>query len=208
MEVRLRESKDPRDLVPQYRRWGPGSASTRGPRRSPGTLSGVGRTSSRDFPAGRRPGSSRTQGIRRPRRDWSRTTAAERRRLVARRWPPRAAPRRPCLRGSRRQEVVAANRTAVSRGWRSAPVQRRRRRVVAHVATSEGSFVCDAYGRCIASGGEARRIVAGGLQGRPSARRLAEAQEQVARAALVDSAPSTWRWSPSGSLRRAAPTPR
>jgi SPP1 gp7 family putative phage head morphogenesis protein len=106
--------------------------------------------------------------------DWARTTAAERRRLVAEAMA--AAGRATALVPVRieapfndaAQEVVAATRTDARRSQRlaiGAEFNAVDRRVVAHVTSSQGNFVRDEYGRRVEGfGKEARRIVAAGLE--------------------------------------------
>ena len=134
--------------------------------------------------------------------DWARTTAAERRRLVAEAMA--AAGRATALVPARieapfndaAQEVVAATRTDARRSQRlaiGAEFNAIDRRVVAHVTSSQGNFVRDEYGRRIEGfGEEARRIVATGLEEGLGRDDIAQALEQAARTALVDRAPFYW----------------
>lgn len=134
--------------------------------------------------------------------DWVRTTAAERRRLVAEAMA--AAGRATAIVPARieapfndaAQEVVAATRTDARRGQRlaiGAEFNAVDRRVVAHVTSSQANFVRDEYGRRIdVFGEEARRIVAAGLEEGLGRDDIAQSLERAARAALVDRAPFYW----------------
>jgi hypothetical protein len=124
--------------------------------------------------------------------DWARTTAAERRRLVAEAMA--AAGRATAIVPARieapfndaAQEVVAATRTDARRSQRlaiGAEFNAIDRRVIAHVTSSQGNFVRDEYGRRIEGfGEEARRIVATGLEEGLGRDDIAQALEQAARA--------------------------
>jgi SPP1 gp7 family putative phage head morphogenesis protein len=134
--------------------------------------------------------------------DWARTTAVERRRLVAEAMA--AVGRATAIVPARieapfndvAQEVVAAARMDARRSQRlaiGAEFNAVDRRVVAHVTSSQGNFVRYEYGRRIEGfGEEARRIVAAGLEEGLGRDDIAEALEQAARAALVDRAPFYW----------------
>ncbi|NNB92488.1 head morphogenesis protein [Corallococcus exiguus] len=134
--------------------------------------------------------------------DWSRTTAAERRRLVAEAMS--ATGRATAIVPARieapfnnaAQEVVAATRAEARRGQRlaiGAEFNALDQRVVAHVTRSQGNFVRDEYGRRIEGfGEEARRIVAAGLEEDLGRDDIAAGLERAARAALVDRAPLYW----------------
>ncbi|WP_223643800.1 phage head morphogenesis protein [Corallococcus sp. EGB] len=130
--------------------------------------------------------------------DWSRTTAAERRRMVAEAMS--AAGRATALVPARiaapfnnaAQEVVAATRAEARRGQRlaiGAEFNALDQRVVAHMTRSQGNFVRDEYGRRIEGFG---RIVAAGLEEGLGRDDIAAGLERAARAALVDRAPFYW----------------
>ncbi len=134
--------------------------------------------------------------------DWSRTTPAERSRLVAeamtavgamqslvpaRIWAPF---------GKTAERVVRATREAVRRDQGlaiSAKFGELDRRVLRHVVESQGNFVRDDYGRRVESfGKEARRIVADGLARGLGRDDITEALREGAHTALVARAPFYW----------------
>ena len=132
--------------------------------------------------------------------DWVRTTATERRRLVAE--AIAAAGRATAIVPARieapfndaAQEVVAATRTDARRGQRlaiGAEFNAVDRRVVAHVTSSQGNFVRDEYGRRI-EGLLDEFCDAAWLEDGLARDDIAEALEGAARAALVDRAPFYW----------------
>jgi len=134
--------------------------------------------------------------------DWARTTAAERRRLVAK--ATAAAGRATAIVPARieapfneaAQEVVAATRSDARRNQRlviGVEFNAVDRRVITHVTSSQGNFVRDEYGRRLEGfGEEARRIVSAGLEEGLGRDDIAEGLERAARAALVDRAPFYW----------------
>jgi hypothetical protein len=134
--------------------------------------------------------------------DWSRTRAADRRRLVA--TALAAAGRATAVVPARIQvplegaaeSVVAATRTHARRAQRlaiGARLNELDRRVIAHVVSSQGNFVTNEYGRRIDHfGAEARRIVAAGLTQGLGRDDIAADLARAARAALVDRAPFYW----------------
>lgn len=134
--------------------------------------------------------------------DWARTTAAERRRLVVEAMA--AAGRATTIVPARieaafndaAQEVVAATRTDARRSQRlaiGAEFNAFDRRAIAHVTSSQGTFVRDEYGHRIEGFGEqVRRIVAAGLEEGLGRDDIAEALGQAARAAFVNRAPFYW----------------
>jgi len=134
--------------------------------------------------------------------DWSRTTAAQRRRLVAQALA--AAGRATAVipariqapLGDAAESVVAATRTQARRAQRlaiAADFNALDRRVVRHVVTSQGNFVRDEYGRRLdAFGEQARAIVATGLEQGLGRDDIAADLERAARAALIERAPFYW----------------
>src|SRR5512145_1779787 len=106
--------------------------------------------------------------------DWSRTSAAQRGRLVANallaagRVTAIIPERIQSPLGEAAESVVSATRTQVRRGQGlaiAADFNSLDRRVIRHIVRSQGNFVRDEYGRRLDTfGGEARRIVAAGLE--------------------------------------------
>ena len=134
--------------------------------------------------------------------DWGRTTAAERRRLVARAMEAagRATaiiPRRiQAPLGEAAESVVAATRSDGRRRQRlaiAADFNALDRRSIHHVVSSQGNFVRNEYGRRLDAFGEkARSIVAEGLERGLGRADIAADLERAARAALVERAPFYW----------------
>jgi SPP1 gp7 family putative phage head morphogenesis protein len=134
--------------------------------------------------------------------DWSRTTAGERRRLVA---EARAAAGRTTAiipsriqapLGDAAESVVTATRTQARRAQGlaiGADFNALDRRIVRHVVASQGNFVRDEYGRRLdAFGEQARAVVAAGLEQGLARDDIAANLERAARAALVERAPFYW----------------
>ena len=134
--------------------------------------------------------------------DWARTTPAERRRLVAQAMA--AAGRATALipariqapLGDAAEAVVAATRTQARRSQGlaiAADLNALDRRIVRHVASSQGNFVRDEYGRRLDALGErARSVVAAGLEQGLGRDDLAADLESAAREALIERAPFYW----------------
>jgi len=134
--------------------------------------------------------------------DWTRTTPAQRRRLVADALV--AAGRATAIIperiqvpfGEAAEEVVAATRTQARRTQGlaiAADLNALDRRVVRHVVRSQGNFVRDEYGRRLEGfGEEARRIVGEGLERGLGRDDLAADLERAARAALIERQPFYW----------------
>ncbi|GAB4216815.1 MAG: hypothetical protein OHK0013_43730 [Sandaracinaceae bacterium] len=134
--------------------------------------------------------------------DWSRSTAAERRRLVAQALA--AAGRATAVipariqapLGDAAESVVAATRTQARRAQGlaiAADFNALDRRVVRHVVASQVNFVRDEYGRRLdAFGEQARSIVASALERGLGRGDIAADLERAARAALVERAPFYW----------------
>jgi SPP1 gp7 family putative phage head morphogenesis protein len=134
--------------------------------------------------------------------DWTGTTPAQRRRLVADALV--AAGRATAIIperirvpfGEAAQQVVAATRTQARRAQGlaiAADFNTLDRRVIRHVVQSQGNFVRDEYGRRIAGFGEdARRVVGTGLEQGLGRDDIAAELERAARAALVERAPFYW----------------
>jgi hypothetical protein len=134
--------------------------------------------------------------------DWGRTTAAQRRRLVAESLA--AAGRSTALISQRIQvplgeaatEVINATRTH-SRQVQELAIGARfnalDQRVAQHIVNAQGLFVRDEYGRRLdVFGREARRVVASGLERGLGRIDIAGELEAAARAALIDRAPFYW----------------
>ncbi len=134
--------------------------------------------------------------------DWGRTTAAQRRRLVAESLV--AAGRSTSLIPQRIQAPLGEAATAVINATRTHSRQVQElaigarfnaldQRVARHIVNAQGLFVRDEYGRRLdVFGREARQVVASGLErglGRPD---IARELEAAARAALIDRAPFYW----------------
>lgn len=134
--------------------------------------------------------------------DWSRTTAAERRRLVAEALA--AAGRATAVIPSRiraplgeaAEAVVGAARGDARRSQGlaiAADFNALDRRVVRHIVSSQGNFVRDELGRRVeAFGAEAREIVARGLEEGLGRDAVAAELERAARRALIERAPFYW----------------
>jgi SPP1 gp7 family putative phage head morphogenesis protein len=134
--------------------------------------------------------------------DWTRTTAAERRRLVAESLA--AAGRATAIipariqapLGDAAESVIADTRTQARRSQGlaiAADFNALDRRVVRHVVASQGNFVRDEYGRRLEAFGEqARAIVAAGLEQGLARDDIAVDLERAAREALVERAPFYW----------------
>ncbi|NTX57062.1 head morphogenesis protein [Myxococcus sp. CA039A] len=134
--------------------------------------------------------------------DWRKTTAAQRRRLVAQ--SLEAAGRRTAVIPSRIQaplgdaaeEVVASTRSHARREQGLAIAARFNaidRRIAQHIVRTQGNFVRDEYGRRLdAFGHEARHLVAEGLEAGLGRSDIAESLERAARGALIERAPFYW----------------
>lgn len=134
--------------------------------------------------------------------DWSRTTAAVRRRLVSEAMA--AASRATAIipmriqvpLGDAAESVVAATRTHARRHQGlaiAADFNVLDRRIIQHVTSSQSNFVRDEYGRRVDGLGEqARQIVAAGLEQGLGRADIAADLERAARVALIDRAPFYW----------------
>lgn len=134
--------------------------------------------------------------------DWGRTTAAQRRRLVAESLA--AAGRATALIPQRIQAPLGEAATAVINATRSHARQVQElaigarfnaldHRVARHIVNAQGLFVRDEYGRRLdAFGREARRVVASGLERGLGRADIADELATAARVALVDRAPFYW----------------
>ncbi len=134
--------------------------------------------------------------------DWGRTTAAQRRRLVAEslaaagRSTARIAQRIRVPLGEAATAVINATRTH-SRQVQELTIGARfnalDHRVARHIVNAQGLFVRDEYGRRLdVFGREARRVVASGLERGLGRVDIAGELEAAARAALIDRAPFYW----------------
>lgn len=134
--------------------------------------------------------------------DWPRTTAAERRQLVAEAMRSagrhiRAVPTRlDAPLGDAAVEVVSATRTVARRHDRLAigvELNALDRRIVRHVARSQGLFVTDAYGRRLEElGVRAKQIVAMGLEAGQGRTEIAEALAAAVEGALTGRSRFYW----------------
>lgn len=134
--------------------------------------------------------------------DWPRTTAAERRQLVAEAMRRaghhiRAVPSRlDAPLGDAAMEVVRATRTVSRRHHRLAigvEMNALDRRIVRHVTRSQALFVTDAYGRRLEElGVRAKEIVAAGLEAGHARTEIAEALAAAAEGALTGRSRFYW----------------
>lgn len=134
--------------------------------------------------------------------DWPRTTAAERRQLVAEAMRRagqhiRAVPSRlDAPLGDAAMEVVSATRTVSRRRHRLAigvEMNALDRRIVRHVTRSQALFVMDAYGRRLEElGVRAKEIVAAGLEAGHARTEIAEALAAAAEGALTGRSRFYW----------------
>lgn len=134
--------------------------------------------------------------------DWGRTTAAQRRRLVAESLV--AAGRSTSLIPQRIQAPLGEAATAVINATRTHSRQVQElaigarfnaldQRVARHIVNAQGLFVRDEYGRRLdVFGREARRVVASGLERGLGRVDIAGELEAAARAAVIDRAPFYW----------------
>ena len=134
--------------------------------------------------------------------DWGRTTAAQRRRLVAESLA--AAGRSTALIPQRIQAPLGEAATAVINATRTHSRQVQElaigarfnaldHRVARHIVNAQGLFVRDEYGRRLdVFGREARQVVASGLERGLGRVDIAGELEAAARAALIDRAPFYW----------------
>jgi SPP1 gp7 family putative phage head morphogenesis protein len=134
--------------------------------------------------------------------DWGRTTAAQRRRLVAESLV--AAGRSTALIPRRIQAPLGEAATAVINATRTHSRQVQElaigarfnaldKRVARHIVNAQGLFVRDEYGRRLdVFGREARQVVASGLERGLGGADIARELEAAARAALIDRAPFYW----------------
>lgn len=134
--------------------------------------------------------------------DWGRTTAAQRRRLVAESLV--AAGRSTALIPRRIEVPLGDAATAVVNATRAHSRQVQAlaigarfnaldHRVARHIVNAQGLFVRDEYGRRLDTfGREARRVVASGLERGLGSSDIAGELESAARAALIERAPFYW----------------
>lgn len=134
--------------------------------------------------------------------DWRRTSAADRRRLVAaamaaaRRATAAVSPHIQVPLSTAANSVVAATRDHARRVGRlsiRADFNALDRRITTHIVASQGNFVRDEYGRRVdAFGASARQIVASGVEQGLGRADIGQALQAAARAELIERAPFYW----------------